>query len=85
MANKVITEFIMKTAGDQNQDQEEEEEYQDDEDEMPMETDTCANIEVEKFLKKFLINSESSGLMDSIDLRLMLIAMFEKVHRSNID
>jgi len=50
-----------------------------------MDTDENAVKVVDEFLSRFLINSESSGLMDNIDLRLMLTALNQVVHRNNID
>ena len=62
----------MKTAVNEQ----DEDEAETNEEDIPMETDKKTEKEVENFLHKFLINSESSGLMDSIDLRLMLTALF---------
>ena len=63
----------MKTAGAQNND---DDDFEEDDEEAPLETDDTTQQEVENFLNQFLINSESSGLTDSVDLRLMLTALY---------
>jgi len=75
MTSKVITEFIMKTAGEQDNHEDDDEKEHEDDAEPKMEEDEQSVEVVENFLKQFLINSESSGLMDSIDLRMMLTAL----------